>query len=90
MVAELVSAVVTWAGIGWLLDRWLDTGPVLLLIGIVIGTVAGFYLVLIRHNRMIAEMAPPYGSRPRPKASSTPNRPLPDPPTTEGAPRGTD
>jgi len=59
MVAELVSAVVTWAGIGWLLDRWLGTAPWLLLIGILIGSATGFYLVLLRSNRMWAKATMP-------------------------------
>ena len=63
MVSELVAAVVTWGGIGWLLDRWLDTAPLLLMIGIVIGTATGFFLVILRHNRMIDASRPPYGSK---------------------------
>lgn len=59
MVAELISAVVTWAGVGWLLDRWLDTAPWLLLIGILIGSATGFYLVLLRSNRMWAKATMP-------------------------------
>jgi len=39
----LFASVVTLCGIGWLLDRWLDTKPWLLVIGIVLGAVAGFY-----------------------------------------------
>jgi F0F1-type ATP synthase assembly protein I len=78
MVAELISAIVTWAGIGWLLDRWLDTTPWLLLIGIVIGGAAGFYLVLLRSNRMMAS------------ASKTAGRSPGDGNTTEGAARGMD
>jgi ATP synthase protein I len=39
--AELVSAVVVGAGIGWLLDRWLGTGPWLLLGFFLLGAIAG-------------------------------------------------
>jgi len=39
----LFSAVVSFCGAGWLLDRWLGTKPWLLVIGIVLGAVAGFY-----------------------------------------------
>jgi ATP synthase protein I len=39
----LFSSVVSLCGVGWLLDRWLGTKPWLLLMGIVLGAVAGFY-----------------------------------------------
>jgi ATP synthase protein I len=40
---SLFSAVVAGLIIGWLLDRWLGTSPWLLVTGIVLGAVAGFY-----------------------------------------------
>ena len=39
----LFSSVASLCGVGWLLDRWLGTKPWLLVIGIVLGAVAGFY-----------------------------------------------
>ena len=39
----LFSSVVTFCGIGWLLDHWLGTKPWLLVLGIVLGAIAGFY-----------------------------------------------
>jgi ATP synthase protein I len=39
----LFSSVVAFCGAGWLLDRWLGTKPWLLVTGIVLGAVAGFY-----------------------------------------------
>lgn len=53
MVAELISAVLTWGGIGWLADRWLETPPWLLVSGIVIGWVTGFYLMYLRSHGMM-------------------------------------
>lgn len=44
--AELVSAVVVGGGIGWLLDRWLGTGPWLLLGFFLLGAVAGIMGVI--------------------------------------------
>lgn len=52
MAAELIAALVTWAGIGWLLDRWLGTGPWLLAIGALVGNAAGIYLIYVRSGRM--------------------------------------
>ena len=40
---SLFAAVVSGLIIGWLLDRWLGTGPWLLVSGIVLGAAAGFY-----------------------------------------------
>ena len=39
----LFSCVITLCGAGWLLDRWLGTKPWLLVAGIVLGAIAGFY-----------------------------------------------
>lgn len=39
----LFSSVVALCGAGWLLDRWLGTKPWLLVIGIVLGGIVGFY-----------------------------------------------
>jgi ATP synthase protein I len=39
----LFAAVVSGLIGGWLLDRWLGTGPWLLVAGIVLGSAAGFY-----------------------------------------------
>jgi ATP synthase protein I len=40
---SLFAAVVAGLGLGWLLDRWLGTGPWLLIAGLVLGAAAGFY-----------------------------------------------
>jgi ATP synthase protein I len=39
----LFSCVVLLCGAGWLLDRWLGTKPWLLVAGIVVGAIVGFY-----------------------------------------------
>lgn len=39
----LFASVASLTGAGWLLDRWLGTKPWLLVVGIVLGAVAGFY-----------------------------------------------
>ena len=40
---NLFASVITLAGLGWLLDRWLETAPWLLVAGVVLGAVVGFY-----------------------------------------------
>jgi ATP synthase protein I len=39
----LFSSVVAFCGVGWLADRWLGTKPWLLVLGIVLGAIVGFY-----------------------------------------------
>jgi ATP synthase protein I len=39
----LFSAVISCCALGWLLDRWLGTKPWLLVVGIVVGAIVGFY-----------------------------------------------
>lgn len=52
MGAELMSAILTWSVLGWLADRWLNTGPWLLVVGALLGNAAGLYLVWLRSERM--------------------------------------
>lgn len=40
---NLFVCVIGFSGIGWLLDRWLETQPWLLASGVVVGAAAGFY-----------------------------------------------
>lgn len=40
---ELVAATLIGAGLGYALDRWLGTGPWLVVVGVVLGTAAGFF-----------------------------------------------
>jgi ATP synthase protein I len=50
--AELISGILLGLGIGWGLDRWLGTGPWLLLVFMVLGTTAGIMTVVRAGNRM--------------------------------------
>lgn len=36
-------SVLAFLGIGWLLDRWLGTSPWLMVAGIILGSIIGFY-----------------------------------------------
>ena len=49
-LAEFLAAILTWGGIGWLIDRWLDTAPGFMIAGIVLGNTLGIYLMWIRSN----------------------------------------
>jgi ATP synthase protein I len=40
---SLFFSVASLAGVGWLCDRWLGTEPWLLVAGVVLGSIVGFY-----------------------------------------------
>jgi ATP synthase protein I len=42
-ITSLVVSIIVMLGVGWALDRWLKTEPWLLMVGILLGSVAGFY-----------------------------------------------
>ncbi|MCC6495171.1 MAG: AtpZ/AtpI family protein [Propionibacteriaceae bacterium] len=46
----LISGVAFYGGLGWVLDRWLQTSW-LLPLGIIAGMAAGIYLVIARYGR---------------------------------------
>ena len=46
LVSELVIGLVVGGGIGWYLDRWLGTAPIMLLIFFVLGIAAGVLNVM--------------------------------------------
>ena len=48
----LFAAVVGGLIVGWLLDRWLGTGPWLLVVGLVLGAAAGFYEFIRATSRL--------------------------------------
>jgi ATP synthase protein I len=55
MGVELIAGVLMGAGVGWLTDRWLGTGPWFFAIGALIGNAAGLYLIWLRAERMSRE-----------------------------------
>ncbi|HEY2950702.1 MAG TPA: hypothetical protein VGJ53_20275 [Micromonosporaceae bacterium] len=47
-IAYLLGGMAVWGFIGWLIDRWLDTGGIATGIGVVVGATGGVYLVARR------------------------------------------
>lgn len=45
-VAYLISGIVVWGGVGWLVDAWLDLDGLGIGIGSVVGAACGVYLVV--------------------------------------------
>jgi len=53
-VSELLTATAVWGAIGFGLDRWLGTWPILFAIGAVMGHGAGIYMLFRRSSVMSA------------------------------------
>ncbi len=54
--AELIGGVVVGAGLGWLLDRWLGTFPLLFIVFFLLGSAAGMLNIVRQAQR---EKTPP-------------------------------
>lgn len=52
VLSILIAGLVFYGGLGWLLDRWLQTSWCLP-VGIVVGTAAGVYLVIAKYGRSV-------------------------------------
>jgi F0F1-type ATP synthase assembly protein I len=52
-VFAIIISILTFLFIGWLMDRWLGSGPWLVVAGIVLGTAIGFYQFI----RMISRLS---------------------------------
>lgn len=50
IIGTLLSGLFFWGGIGWLLDRWLDTRA-FTPIGLILGISAAIYLVIVKYGR---------------------------------------
>jgi F0F1-type ATP synthase assembly protein I len=76
LAAELLTATFLWGGVGWLLDRWLGSGPVLMAIGFVLGNALGVYLLWVRsHERFTRDHQDLLARRARRTPAAAPPRP---------------
>lgn len=53
---EIAATTIVGAGIGWLLDRWLGSGPWLFLLFLLLGIAAGFWNLMKAVNAEAAEV----------------------------------
>lgn len=60
--SEFIAAILVGAGIGWILDSWLNTGPWLLLVFLMVGFAAGVLNVTRAAAEMNRASPPPPGS----------------------------
>jgi F0F1-type ATP synthase assembly protein I len=76
-VSTLISGIVLWGAVGLGLDHLFGTGPVLFVVGAILGNFGGIYLMYVRYLRESAEPdeRPVVGavagwpSRPKPEGS---------------------
>ena len=77
----MLSGIIVWGGVGWLLDRWLET-RFFTLVGVLLGLTVAIYLVVVKYG---AVPPPPGGGR---SAGRTPggqrSRPRKHGPTQKG------
>lgn len=50
VISILISGLLFYGGLGWVLDRWLQTSW-WLPTGLIVGVIAGIYLVIVRFGR---------------------------------------
>ena len=50
---QLAGTMLVYIGLGWLVDRWLDTQPAFLIVGSVVGMVA-FFVQLVRLTKELS------------------------------------
>jgi F0F1-type ATP synthase assembly protein I len=50
VLSYLISGMLVWGFVGWLVDRWLHTGGIAIAVGSVVGAGLGIYLILKRLN----------------------------------------
>ncbi|MGY1617556.1 hypothetical protein ACI797_12525 [Geodermatophilus sp. SYSU D00691] len=71
VIGTLISGMAVWGGVGWLLDRWLDT-KVFVPVGILLGISVAIYLVVARYGGLppadgSGQGTTPGGRRSRPR-----------------------
>ena len=45
----MLSGIIVWGGVGWLLDRWLET-RFFILVGTILGLAVAIYLVVVKYG----------------------------------------
>jgi len=60
ITGTMLSGIIVWGGVGWLLDRWLET-RVFILVGTIVGLTVAIYLIVVKYG---AVGPPPADKRP--------------------------
>lgn len=70
MSLEMMSGILLWGGLGWLLDGWLHTPHWFFGFGVMLGFAAGLYLVWLRTNNATGTPPPVRAPLPGGKGSA--------------------
>jgi F0F1-type ATP synthase assembly protein I len=62
ITGTMLSGIVVWGGVGWLLDRWLET-RFFILVGTILGLTVAIYLIVVKYG---AARPPVTGQKRRP------------------------
>jgi F0F1-type ATP synthase assembly protein I len=49
ITGTMLSGIIVWGGVGWLLDRWLET-RFFILVGTILGLTVAIYLIVIKYG----------------------------------------
>ena len=66
----MLSGIIVWGGVGWLLDRWLET-RFFILVGTILGLTVAIYLIVVKYGAV----DPPAGRRSGKTPGGPPDRP---------------
>jgi F0F1-type ATP synthase assembly protein I len=80
ITGTMLSGIIVWGGVGWLLDRWLET-RFFILVGTILGLTVAIYLIVVKYG---AVGQPPAERRPTRTTAGRQRRPPGTQPTQKG------
>lgn len=63
-LSTLIAGIVVWGGIGYAIDYFAGTRPVLTVIGVLAGNFGAIYLMYVKYFRLDESAGVPYGRTP--------------------------
>jgi F0F1-type ATP synthase assembly protein I len=49
ITGTMLSGIIVWGGVGWVLDRWLET-RIFTLVGTILGLTVAIYLIVVKYG----------------------------------------
>lgn len=59
-LSTLIAGIAVWGGIGYGIDHFVGTRPVLFVVGVLVGNFAGIYLVYVKYFKQDAPTGAPW------------------------------
>ena len=72
ITGTMLSGIIVWGGVGWALDRWLET-RFFILVGTILGLTVAIYLIVVKYGRV--DQPPAVGPATRRTAGGQRRRP---------------